>query len=307
MNSKNKVSVIIPAYNHGRYIAETIRSVWSQTYENIEIIAINDGSPDNTGKILDELSPLSPCPIVVQHQENRGLCATLNRAIELASGDYISVIASDDFMQPDKTQLQVDFLDNNPEYAGVWGDMIVVDDNSQPIGVKSMAPECSEEEYFRQHLCWRFKFALQSALLRSSIVRKFKFDESANFEDWDFYVRLLHKHKLKYLPSEVVNYRAHEDGLNRKTHLLEEHALKQMNQNIEELSVDSKLAARAHFGCYHQLAKSYSLGSHHFSSYRCLLCCLRFGLPEKRWFKTLVVNSVRLVKYNLRLRRKSEG
>ncbi len=88
-----KVSVVIPAYNHERYVGEAIQSVLDQTFEEFELIIINDGSTDHTER---EIVTFKDDRIRYYSQENRGLSATLNRGIELAQGEYFNFLPSDD-------------------------------------------------------------------------------------------------------------------------------------------------------------------------------------------------------------------
>ena len=94
-----KVSIIIPAYNHEKYVGETIQSVLDQTFNDFELIIINDGSTDNTEA---EILKFKDDRIQYTFQSNRGLSATLNRGIELARGEFFNFLPSDDMFLPEK-------------------------------------------------------------------------------------------------------------------------------------------------------------------------------------------------------------
>lgn len=96
----NKVSIIIPIYNSEQYLSVCIDSVISQSYNNIEVICIDDGSKDNSASILDEYKK-KDCRIVVVHQKNAGVSAVRNRAMEIATGDYVMFVDSDDWIDHD--------------------------------------------------------------------------------------------------------------------------------------------------------------------------------------------------------------
>lgn len=102
MKSKNTplVSIIVPIYNVEKYLPECIDSIINQTLENIEIILIDDGSPDNSGKIIDKYAK-GDSRIRTVHRENKGYTASVNEGIELAKGKYIGIIESDDWIEPD--------------------------------------------------------------------------------------------------------------------------------------------------------------------------------------------------------------
>ena len=96
----DKISIIVPAYNIESYIEKTVKSICAQSYENLEIIIINDGSKDNTGKVLDELSKTDD-RIKVIHKENGGVTSARLKGIESATGDWIGFVDGDDFIDED--------------------------------------------------------------------------------------------------------------------------------------------------------------------------------------------------------------
>lgn len=100
MNNKPLISIIIPCYNVERYVEQCIRSIMGQSYNNIEIIAVDDGSPDNSPQILDKLAN-EDCRIKVIHKQNAGVSAARNSGLDVASGDYIVFVDGDDYLAPD--------------------------------------------------------------------------------------------------------------------------------------------------------------------------------------------------------------
>src|SRR5690606_4797225 len=136
---KPLVSVVIPCYNHAKFVKETIQSIIDQDYENIELIIIDDGSKDNSVEVIEEMVPACHKRFKrfeFRHRPNRGLCATLNEALEWCTGEYLSCIASDDIMMPYKTSVQVEYLLENPASIGVFGRVELL--NTQ-TGMKAMA------------------------------------------------------------------------------------------------------------------------------------------------------------------------
>lgn len=118
-----KVSVIIPVYNVGKYIQQTVLSCLNQTLHEIEIIAINDGSKDDSGKILDQLSKLDS-RILVLHQENAGVTKARNAGIAVATGEYIFLLDGDDYLEKDALkQMYLAAKKNNADY--VVGDFLI--------------------------------------------------------------------------------------------------------------------------------------------------------------------------------------
>jgi len=107
------LSVLIPCYNHQNYIEETIRSIWEQDIKNIQIIAIDDGSKDETYKKLQQLQKISPFEMIIKCRENKGVTKTLNEALSLAKGKYIATIASDDKYIKNSFKYPISILQND--------------------------------------------------------------------------------------------------------------------------------------------------------------------------------------------------
>lgn len=111
------ISVIVPVYNVEKYLHKCINSIINQTYKNLEIILIDDGSTDNSGKICDEYA-LKDNRIKVIHKENGGLSSARNAGLDICSGDYIGFVDSDDYIAEDMYEyLYVNFKKNNADVA----------------------------------------------------------------------------------------------------------------------------------------------------------------------------------------------
>lgn len=106
---KEKISVIVPVYKVEKYFRRCIRSILNQTYKNLEIILVDDGSPDNCGKLCDVFAGLDD-RIIVIHQENAGVCAARNAALRIATGDYLGFVDPDDYLEPDMYEYLLDNL-----------------------------------------------------------------------------------------------------------------------------------------------------------------------------------------------------
>ncbi len=114
-----RVSVLLPVYNGAEFLADAVDSILNQTYRDFEIIAINDGSTDLTGEILDRYRDPR---IRVEHQENQGLARTLNRALAIAGGELVARQDQDDLSLPTQPASEVEYLDVHPEcgLVGTW-------------------------------------------------------------------------------------------------------------------------------------------------------------------------------------------
>ena len=119
------VSVIIASYNHGRYIEESILSVLAQTYPNIELLVVDDGSKDDSVERIQRLQ--AEHGFDFQVQQNQGLTATLNGAIARAKGSLIAPFGSDDIMLPDRIAIQVAYMQDKPKVGICAGNIELID------------------------------------------------------------------------------------------------------------------------------------------------------------------------------------
>lgn len=127
----SEISVIIPVYNKARYIEETIKSVLSQTFQDFEIIVIDDGSTDESSKVLKKY--INRQKIAVYRQKNKGCPAALNKGIMLSKGKYICWLSADDVWYKNKLEMQVKEFEKNPNIDLIYTDTDHIDENGNVI------------------------------------------------------------------------------------------------------------------------------------------------------------------------------
>ncbi len=134
INSPPLVSVIMPVYNEERYIVEAVRSVLNQTYENLEVVILDDGSTDNTLSILQNFARNDSRIKLITNNSNKGVYFSRNRCIEVAMGFYITVMGGDDIAHPDKISSQVSFLQKHASIDLCINNLTTVDLKGNVIG-----------------------------------------------------------------------------------------------------------------------------------------------------------------------------
>ena len=211
------VSVIIPCYNHEHYIEDSIQSIIEQTYSRIELIIIDDGSKDKSVEKIQSMLPACEQRferVYFNTRPNKGLCATLNEALNLCQGKYVSIIASDDMMLAHKTQLQVDYLEQNPEVTGVFAGIELIDSNNQVIDKRiSKRTEYSFDEIL---LNLHDLPTLTQMFQLKDILEIGAYDESVKIEDWYMLLKLTQNGKiLRYIPETVCQYRIHDESFSQ--------------------------------------------------------------------------------------------
>jgi glycosyltransferase involved in cell wall biosynthesis len=118
-SSRPRVSVVIPTYRRQDMIIDTLESVFLQTFQDFEVIVVNDGSPDETAELLAPLAASGR--IRYLEQPNQGQAAARHRGLEEATGEFIAFLDDDDLWPPDKLEWQVAYLERNPSIAAVGG------------------------------------------------------------------------------------------------------------------------------------------------------------------------------------------
>ena len=121
------VSIVIPTFNHVRFIKRSVQSLLDQTYNNIEIIIVNDGSTDGTRPLLDNIKEIHPSKIQVIHQENKGQSAALNLGWGISKGEYLSYLSSDDVLYPRAVEIVIRHLQDNPRTIATYPNSDLID------------------------------------------------------------------------------------------------------------------------------------------------------------------------------------
>lgn len=246
--SKTLVSVIIPAYNHEKYVQETIKSIINQTYQNIELIVIDDGSKDFTWQKILEMKDECERRFEKVHfetKQNEGTCKTLNKLLSCAQGDFIYLIASDDLAKPQAIEKEVEFLSKHKDFALCVGDNEIIDFESKVCyWDKFRNIEYNKNKaYFKTfaeflHKLVKFDFKSDKFgrydkvlldnhipngyMIRRSIFEKIGyFTPEAPLEDWWLMLQLSKYAKMKYLNEILFSYRWHSANTIKQSEKLE--------------------------------------------------------------------------------------
>jgi glycosyltransferase involved in cell wall biosynthesis len=206
----SQVSVIIPSYNQVRFVASTVESVLAQTYPNVEIIVVDDGSTDNTREVLAAFSE----NIRYIYQENRGLAGARNTGFLASHGDYLLFLDSDDLIHPDKLGLHVALLEAEPDFSLVYSAWQQInEDGTQVLG--EVRP--NKQGHLLKELLGRsfFFFASAAVVRRECLEQVGLFDESLRWgEDADMWLRLARAgYAFGYLDQPLLQYRIHANSM----------------------------------------------------------------------------------------------
>ena len=201
------VSVIITNYNYGQYIKEALDSVVAQTYKNIELIVIDDGSTDDSVEIIDQFKKDHPSAVVIK-QKNKGVVFARNKGLEKLKGDYLVFLDSDDKLPNNYIEVLVNKAETEQADV-VYTDLQRFDGENEVI----------EYPEFSLDIIKNTNIAHASSLIRVKSIKSHRFDEHLNkrsHEDWDFMLGLaLMRNKFSKSNDVKLNYRAH--GQSRST------------------------------------------------------------------------------------------
>lgn len=209
-----EVSVVIPAYNQAHYLADAIKSALAQSYRNIEVIVVDDGSTDYTTEVAEQFGEA----ICYLWQENQGLAGARNRGIREARGTYVALLDSDDEWQPDFLQKMISLANDYPEAVLYYSAAQCMDahghDLAQNLGVGLVAPNDAHLMYWT---LLRANFLIPSTVMlrRSCLLEVGWFDVVfRRLQDWELWLRLLSKgHPFAGTTEPLVRYRLHGSNL----------------------------------------------------------------------------------------------
>ncbi len=209
------VSVLIPSYNHDKYLKATIESVLNQTFTDFELIIIDDCSSDDSRRIISSFQDKRMRHIFFD--ENKGVVRTLNTLIKEAKGKYIAALGSDDLFYPDKLEKQVNLLEGNDDIAACFSWPLVIDENGDSKPESEDFPIYIFDESNRSPGKWLRtfydvgnRFCHSSSLIRRSVFDHIGLYKTAfrQLHDYEYWIRMLNNgYKLHVIPERLLQYR----------------------------------------------------------------------------------------------------
>lgn len=222
------VSILIPAFNHERFVQRCLDSVLEDAYPAKELIIIDDGSTDATGeRIADWVAThCMELPIEYVRRENRGIAATLNELVARASGEFLRPGASDDYLLPGGLDAQVRYLLAHPGKGAVIGDSVVVDQDDNKLHDSGMCglhgankDLYRSDDGIRRAIISQWAIGGPVALIRKDALDTVdRWSEGLRIEDWDLFLRLAARDALGFIDVRVCAYRLHGGNLSKTRH-----------------------------------------------------------------------------------------
>lgn len=213
-----KVTILVPSYNHSLYIADAIKSVWDQSYPDLQLIVVDDGSSDQSYEIICKLAAISPIEMLVVRQANQGICPTLNHALSLATGEVIGILASDDLMMPNRLLQEAVIFSKNSELKVLYSNGCFQYEGKSYGDVHKVI-----KTFLKRGIDFTLKKLLKNApgfYIQAMLIKKDfllfvgAFDEETGSDDWSLHIRIFRALNKStnyiYFENNAFMYRLHD-------------------------------------------------------------------------------------------------
>ncbi len=286
------VSVVIPTYNSARYLAEAVDGAVNQTFKDIEILVIDDGSTDDTQDVVRRYGAAIRCI----SQENKGVAVARNHGIAESRGRYVAFLDADDVWRPEKLEKELRALEGHSEFQACYTAIQVLDGRRQPFVVTRRNDGVPTLEALLRHgnvvgtpstvVCRRVLFSRVGA-----------FDPGlSQCADWDMWVRLAAVTEFLYLNEPLVTYRQHGSNMSRDPALLERDSLRVLEKAFSLPVISASLRAKrsaAFARNYMVLAGTYFHAGHYRDFVRCVIRAVSLDARQLGYLAAFPARAVR--------------
>jgi len=248
-----KVSILIPAYNRGYCLKDALDSVAAQTYQDFEVIVVDDGSSDETSQVVKS----HPLDIQYIYQKNKGVAAARNAGMAKMTGEYLAFLDSDDMWLPKKLEIQLDFLNRHPEVDVLGTRCEVVGSSGESLG--KYKPTGFFTADFEGLLKANFLIT-STVMMRTRILKDVGYfsEEIRSGEDYEFFLRVTLKGRAGYIEDALTKYRISKDGETRDMLPFYQNGVRYYKKLYPLLSEDQmRLIREKQKECYWMLSQGY--------------------------------------------------
>jgi alpha-1,3-rhamnosyltransferase len=271
------VSVVVPSYNHAQFVAAALHSIMKQTLCPAQLLVIDDGSSDDSPKVIERVLSDCPFPCELVTRDNRGLCATLNEGFERTSGDYFAYLGSDDLWLPEFLSARVNLLESRPDAILAYGHAYFVDEQNRIVDCTTDWAHYADGDV-REMLLQTTAPMSPTVLYRRDALVQQRWDEESKLEDYDLYLRLSAAGPFAFDPQVLSAWRRHSSNVSwDQTLMLEEQLQAQRlgalrfgltDDEIEKLQRATKFSRAEDFLRVGQKGKALSLLMHNWRGVR---------------------------------------
>ncbi len=277
MTNSPRITVFMAAYNAGDFISESIQSVLEQTFEDFELLIVNDGSIDHTVQAIQFFT--DDRIRLIHNERNMGLVYTRNRVLEEARGTYIAILDSDDVAFPDRLQLQYDYMITHPHVALCSAHAMLIGENGEALDQQFTV---TTSDHINMELLFGNPFINSNAFFKTSVIKDLNgYQNYAPAEDFELFFRMSEKYALANIDSVLVKYRIHvKNSSSVQSLALKENELRIIKKMEDSLGMKaSKSLMAIHFSLFHRQYHEYA-----FKDYLSLYSAMKVGNTRVKKF-----------------------
>lgn len=206
--------VMVPSYGHALFVERCLRSIIGQTLTPKKLLVIDDGSKDGSPSVIERV--LDDCPFDAELivRENRGLCSTLNEGFARCDAKYFAYVGSDDVIVPTAFEQQVKLLEERPDAVLSFGHAFLIDAEDNIFDLTSNWTEFADGDLLPQLLGGQI-FSTTGVVYRTSVLRKYRWNEDAILEDYELYLKLAAEGEFALNPNILGGWRQHSNNVSK--------------------------------------------------------------------------------------------
>lgn len=227
------VSVVVPSYNLARFIGATLRSIFHQTHAPTELLVIDDGSTDDSPRVVERTLRDCPFPSELVARGNRGLCATLNEGLSRSRSEYFAYLGADDLWLPDFLSARVAVLEARPRAVLAYGHAYLVDEEGRVVDcTKDWAVYADGDA--RGMLLETIAPMSPTVVYGREALARHGWNEESRLEDYELYLRLSLEGEFAFDPRPLAAWRRHGRNTSRDQHMMLEEQLKAQRSFLQD-------------------------------------------------------------------------
>lgn len=216
LDNTKRISVLIPSFDHARFVERCIRSIVGQTLHPAELLVIDDGSKDGSPKIIENALLDCPFPSELIVNSNKGLCASLNEGLSRTSGEYFAYLGSDDLWLPEFLASRYDLLESRPNAVLGYGHGYLIDDEDQIFECSADWKNFEFPDGDPRPMLYLGTAPISSTVFyRRSALEKRSWNENARLEDYELYLQLAEDGEFAFDPRVLAAWRRHGENTSR--------------------------------------------------------------------------------------------
>jgi alpha-1,3-rhamnosyltransferase len=215
LRSAARVSVVVPSFNHAPFVEATLRSIFRQTLAPAELLVIDDGSTDDSVRVVEKILNDCPFPCELIARENRGLCATLNEGLSKTRGRYFAYLSSDDLWLSDFLAARVSLLEARPSAVLAYGHAFLIDERGEIVDCTLDWAAYSDGDARRMLLEETYAPMSPTVLYRRDALAPVGWNERARLEDYELYLRLSARGEFAFDTRVLSAWRQHASNTSR--------------------------------------------------------------------------------------------